>query len=155
MPPVRTQMIDDVRFLGGIFQDVENGFREADYEGDLAKYLPRLRNDHANMFTGQHDSSGRQWKPLSPSTIKKKGHSLILWETGRLAGSLTGAGGGDQIAATSHRGLKFGTRDEKAPFHQEGTAKMPARPPVGLTEETLDKITESIADAAVETMKGP
>jgi phage gpG-like protein len=67
--------------------------------------------------------------------------------------SLVTIGGDGNISETSHRGMLFGTDVEYAIFHQEGTSRMPARPPVGLSETTLQTIVDGVADAAVQSMK--
>ena len=154
MAEVRQQLIDDLQYLGGIFQEVENGFSEADYSDDLAEFLPVLRGDHEEMFSGEHDSTGSGWEPLAESTIQRKGHDIILFEKGHLKESLISDGGAGQIAETSDRHLAFGTEVEYAGYHQSGTSRMPARPPVGLREDTLDEIVETVADRTIESLKG-
>ena len=151
---VNTQLIDDIQFLGGIFQEMENGFDEADYTEDLSAFLPVLAEDEQEFFLDEKDSSGAKWAPLAKSTIAAKGHDLILYETGHLEASLVSESGPDHVQNVTHRGLKFGTSDEKAGFHQEGTSRMPARPPVGITEDTLDKLVDAVADKAVDTLRG-
>ena len=52
-----------------------------------------------------------------------------------------------------HR-LTFGEDVEYSAFHQKGKpGVMPARPHVGMTDRTLDEITEESADAMVEFLK--
>lgn len=132
MPDVKPQLIDDLQFLGSIFQEIDIGFNEADY-GD--------------------DSAGSHWMPPAESTIRSKRHNRILFEEGHLAASLISVGGGGQIAATSHRGLKYGTENTKAGFHQTGTRQMPARLPVWRQDSRLDEIVEAVADRAVGSLR--
>lgn len=56
------------------------------------------------QFDDQRDPYGKPWKPLKPSTVKRKGFSLIGFETGRLRAGIrvapmSGAGVGFQIDA--------------------------------------------------------
>lgn len=151
---VRPQILDDIESLGDIFKDMEIGYSEVDYSDGLAEFLPVLRGDHQEMFSGEHDSSGAQWAPLAQSTINRKGHERILFESGHLQSSLVQKGGADHLENVNHRELIFGTEDEKAGLHQSGKGRMPARPPVGLKEKTLDKIVDSVADLTIGSLWG-
>jgi len=144
--------LTDLKQLGGILLDIEERAQNADYESTLQPFLETLEKTHAEQFRGQQDSSGSAWAPLAPSTIAAKGHNRILYETGALEESLT-SGGGDAIREVFDRGLVFGTSTEYAIFHQEGTSRMPARPPVGMQEATLDTMTNAVADAAVDQLR--
>lgn len=124
-----------------------------DFTQVLDDFLPEIASQHSEMFGGQHDSNGSPWAVLAPSTVARKGQDRILFETGALMESLVTIGGSNNIAEAFPRGLVFGTSDEKAMFHQEGTLRMPARPPVGLSEETLDRLVNRVADAAVENLR--
>lgn len=71
------------------------------------------------QFAQQQDPYGKAWAKLSPYTIHKKGHSSILFETGKLAAStiavpMSGAG-------VELRSVDYGN------FHQFGTKYMVAR----------------------------
>lgn len=138
--------------LGGILLDVEERLNNADYEQTLQPFLATLEQTHSAQFRSQQDSGGNAWAPLAPSTIARKGHSRILFESGDLQTSLT-SGGSDAIREVFDRGLIFGTSTEYAIFHQEGTSRMPARPPVGIQTQTLDEMVNAVADAAVEQLK--
>jgi len=145
-----TYTIDEfATVIDGIGQQVS----AMDYSETLGDFLPTIAEQHAEMFGGEHDSNGSPWAQLAPSTVARKGHSRILFETGALMESLVSVGGENNIAESFPRGLVFGTSDEKALFHQNGTSRMPARPPVGLSEETLDKLVDRVADATVEKLK--
>ena len=144
--------LNDPKELGGILVDVEERFKNADYAETLFPFLATLEQTHGQQFRSQQDSSGAAWAPLAASTIARKRHSRILYETGALEASLAG-NTGDSVRAVSHRGLLFGTQVEYAGFHQEGTSRMPARPPVGMQVQTLDEMVNAVADAAVEQLK--
>lgn len=153
MAPVRTQLIEDPRFLGVVFQELENAFRGADYQPTLDKLVAGIVADHAGFFERRSDPTGDGWKPLAPVTVRKKGHDQPLVETNAMRTSLLQPGHPDHIGETSHRGLVFGTNDEKAAIHQHGARRIPARPFVGWTDERIDVATNAVADHLVEALK--
>lgn len=147
------ESIDSIDEIGGIMLDVENRALYGDLRETLDSFQGTLAEQHAEMFSGEHDSNGVPWEPLRPSTVARKGHSQILFESGDLQASLVDLGGPGHIGETNDRWMTFGTDVPYATFHQEGTSKFPARPPVGVSEENVDKLVNSIADATVENMK--
>lgn len=124
------------------------------YQEPLNAFLPSLVEEHREHFAQEKDAGGNSWAPLAQSTIDRKGHDTILVEHGDLERSLTAIGGAGNIAAVTGQGLLFGTSDEKAGFHQAGTSRMPARPPVGISEERINQLAESLADSAVNQLLG-
>lgn len=146
------QELQSIEELGGVYVEIEEKFNRADYTEVLEKQPDKLRKDHADYFAKAQDATGQAWPPLAPSTVKRKGHATILVEHGDLQASLVGQGGAN-IAEVTHRGVNFGTSDEKAPFHQSGTSRMPARPAVGITEERVDAVANEVADFLVEQLK--
>lgn len=149
---VPVEVIDDLQFLGGIFQGVENDFNGLDYEKPLQSYLPSLVKSHGDFFSSRVDPNGSQWPPLAAYTIKKKGHDVPLVETGAMKSSVLEKGA-DHIEAVSHRGLLFGTKDEKAVYHQFGTNRIPQRAFIGMQTEQVDEVAGIVADHAVEGLK--
>lgn len=145
--------LDTFTELDSLFHDLETKVADADYSETLEAFQPTIAAQEAGMFDGEYGSNLVSWSALNPSTAKKSGHDRILVETGALRQSLVNVGGPGNINATAKRGLLFGTDIECAIFHQNGTAKMPARSLVGLAEETLDKLCDRIADATVEIFK--
>lgn len=81
---------------------------------------------------GSYGSGG--WAPLAPSTLRSKQAAGypddILVRTGRLKGSLSEVGHGDQVREASPTQMLFGSSVEYGAFHQAGTAVMPRRRPV-------------------------
>lgn len=138
------------------FDDVERVLDKMDYlleRGSFANAFEliseNLEEQHGGMFTRGQDADGNRWAPLAPSTIAKKGHGTILVDKGDLMNSLVG-NNQNAIRDIYDREMHFGTSDPKAIYHDQGTRKMPARPPVGISEETLDQAAEHCADRAVE-----
>lgn len=136
-----------------VFTGIESSISGMSFSDTLRDFQEILATDEAEVFSGQHDSSGSPWSPLEPSTIKRNGHDRILFETGALMASLTEIGGSGNISDVFDRDFTFGTDIEYAIDLQEGTSRMPARPPVGLKEGSLDLLVNKIADATVDKLK--
>ncbi|MGC1272582.1 MAG: phage virion morphogenesis protein [Planctomycetaceae bacterium] len=154
MGVVRTQLVEDPRFLGAVFQEIENAYRDCDYQAAIDKLVPAIVTDHAGYFSNRTSPNGVAMAPLSPVTVAKKGHDRPLVETDAMRQSLLQSGHPEHLGGTSHRGLVFGTSDEKATIHQHGTKRIPARPFVGWTEERVDDAANKMADHLVEALKG-
>lgn len=147
-----TTTITDPTEIGPILWGLMTQARSMTYEPVLQESLQDIAEYEAGMFAGEYDSSLTSWAPLAASTIKRKKHDRILIDTGALRESLVHVGGSGNIAAAAERGLVFGTDVEYAHFLQDGTSRMPARPPVGISDETLDKICDRIADDTVRQL---
>lgn len=109
-------------------------------------------------FASQGAKSGKRWAPLSPayaayksgkrslinelnranrqfpSNLRPKktpgvGAKILVW-SGSMRDSLRHPGNPAHIARLNGDVLELGTRHHLAQYHQEGTPKMPARPPV-------------------------
>lgn len=139
--------------LDGILLDCSQRVVNADYTDELAESQQSIAEYEAKMFGGEFDANLDTWARLAKSTIKKKGHDQILVETGALRDSLVSVAGPGNVHEIMSRQMRFGTEVGYAMFHQYGTSRMPARPPVGMSEETLDKLVNSVADAIVGKMK--
>lgn len=150
---VPVEQLDDLKFLGGIFQEIENAFNSTDYRETLEGFLPSLVSSHAGHFSGRRDSNGSIWPPLAAATIAKKGHDVPLVETNRLKESVLNLKHPDHVGEATHRGLLFGSDVEYGIFHQEGTKRIPQRAFVGLETPLLDEIVDGVADHAVENLK--
>ena len=91
------------------------------------------------------------WKPLSPAYAERKrqefGAKPILRATDVLFRSLTRQGAEGNIHRINDLDAEFGSNDFKAVFHQFGTSRMPARPP--LAEPEVDRY-ESLASVYLE-----
>ena len=77
MPPVVTEELDDLRFLGGIYQGIENQFRQIDYEPILRIFGEKLAAEHQEYFERGAGPSGSSWPLLARSTSARKGHDTI------------------------------------------------------------------------------
>lgn len=92
------------------------------------------------------------WAPLAASTVKRKGHDKLLYDTGKLRDSIT-------LGDVTDTRATVGTDAPYSIFHQLGTKKMSARPfiPVdsrGALELTAEvdirRAMEGVIEAAVE-----
>jgi phage gpG-like protein len=91
------------------------------------------------------------WAPLSPAYEKAKrkkyGSKPLLRASDALFKSLTQQGAAGNVHRISDREAEFGSSDPKAVFHEFGTGRMPARPP--LAEPDIDQY-ETIAGKYLE-----
>lgn len=121
----------------------------------LDSLVPILQDAERSVFLNEISPDGLTWPPLSPVTIDRKGFSKKLVETGRLFESLTTPNGtADTIWETSEDPafLTFGTSVPYGIFHQTGTRRMPARPFMGASEQTLDRLAARVADATIQQL---
>lgn len=93
------------------------------------------------------------WTPLSPAYAERKrkefGNKPILRATDVLFKSLTQQGVAGNIHRVEDMTAEFGSNDFKAMFHQSGTSRMPARPPLAAPD--VDRY-ESLASVYLEEM---
>lgn len=89
---------------------------------------------------------GTPWKPLSPVTIRQKGHDTILVETGDMRDSGFVDEGDDEV--------RVGFSDWKVPIHEFGTEDIPARPIVGPMRTDLrhDRLSDTVAESVEESI---
>ena len=157
-PDTRTIILDNPEdvdeAIQGVYDAITESLQEVNFqEAFETKVFPAIETAERGYFASETDSSGQAWAPLAASTIAKKGHDIILVETGALRASLVGVTGDSIRDAGADFGV-FGTSDPKAMFHQEGTSRMPARPPVGVSEELLETIAGIIGDAVIAQISG-
>jgi phage gpG-like protein len=151
---VQTIILNSLDELPTVLEGVAAQFRRADYTGAFEREIaPELAEQHAEYFASATDPFGAPWAPLAPSTIARKGHDTILIDTKAMANSIVSQNSPNHVQHISRQEMNWGSADEKLPFHQFGTSRMPARPPVGVTEAGANRIAEITADATVEILK--
>ena len=95
---------------------------------------------------GSAGKSGR-WQnltsPYKEIKAKKWGEQPILQASGRLYKSLT-ANNADSVYEESNLELALGSSVPYAGYHQKGTRRMAARPPISLNDEQIAQITKPI-----------
>jgi phage gpG-like protein len=153
MAEVLIQELSEARELGGIMVLIEQDFKKADYQKTMESFLPVLTDSHKSRFEQQVNPAGTPWKPLAQSTVRRKGHDKILFETGRLKASLSRRTS-DSVREVSPRGqgLLFGTTVPYSSFHDDGRG-VPRRQHVGMNEQQLQEFVDAIADHAVQEIK--
>lgn len=121
------QQVD--RAVGRIADNVENATPAFEALAD------RFAAAEQAQFASQGAYGGAAWAPLSPAYAAWKAAHFpgpILVRTGALRGSLTSRPFGVETIGAMQ--AVFGTAVSYAGYHQSGTSKMPARPPVKLPE---------------------
>jgi phage gpG-like protein len=135
--------------ISQLLTQIDTNAQNLDFTEPLDLVADDLVTTHEDYFNAQADPNGLSWKPLSPRTVKKKGHPIILIETNAMRSSLVNRERGDHVEAITKDSLAWGTRDPKAGFHQDGTERIPQRQFVGWNEPAIVSASERIADAAV------
>lgn len=112
---------------------------------EVAKEFYRIEDE---QFATEGGHSGNAWKPLSAKYEKWKEAripaQMILEFDGTLKHSLTGPNSKGSIRIDEPDGLALGSSLHYAKYHQQGTRKMPRRPPIDLNEGDKRRITKAI-----------
>lgn len=99
---------------------------------------------------------GGKWKPLSRPYAERKAKThpgrKILQREGNLRSSLIG-NTADSVLRKEKQEFAIGTRLFYAPFHQDGTSKMPARPPIDLSDEQRTLMTKEIQKSLLKIIR--
>ena len=118
--------------------DVEEVMKNA-----MAQVMPVIREDLLNNFDNEGINAGQQWAPLAASTVRRRGsRHPILVRSGRLrskVASIQGDWVDNQIILELH--------DQIGRYHQAGTRRMPARPPIGLSQEAIENAALAFSEA--------
>lgn len=137
--------------LKGELEGIEREIRNVDFRLFLQeRVVPSIIEGERSAFIQQREPGGNPWAPLSPVTIKKKGHSRILFETGKLERSLIEVGSEGNITQVNESSLVFGTSIDYASELVSGRSNMPGRPMVGMNDEQIEDIADSLADYLAE-----
>lgn len=119
--------------------------------------LAYLREGIGEYFRQQRGPDG-PWKALEDFTVAKKGHTRILFETGRLEASLTGRTP-DSIVDVTRLSLRYGTRLNYAWCHEARKSNLPRRGfmPYGnqIDEFTLRRCAEHVLKYPPGSLGGP
>lgn len=145
--------------LSQFFEAADERLEATDWTPVFRKQLKDFEEYHLFYFEQEVSFQNVPWAQLSPITIAAKGHATILFDTGALKASLTGPSP-DAIRAivtdVTTPGFVFGTSVEYAQYHQLGTRRMPARPPVGITEYAIQALSQDIIDHVIGVIfEGP
>ena len=150
--------IDKFDELPKVYDEISEQFEALEYTDTLEDEVVHLMDLHQGFFDQEEDPNEQAWYPLADSTIAKKGHEMILFETGALESSLTEPGAAGQLVDFINEQITlliFGMDIEYADLHMEDSAEnnRPARPMVGVTDRYVDDLSDRIADATVAGLK--
>lgn len=92
-----------------------------------------------NLIKGKRFDTGGKVAKLKPSTIKRKGHSRVFDDKGKLLRSV-------KVKKVGRGYVIYigGDRAEIMKFLQEGNPKMAARPAFGINKTNLNKIVREV-----------
>lgn len=119
-------------------------------ESGIDNGLVKAAEDELDAAEDAYDKEqtvlGTPWKPLSPVTIRKKGHDTILVETGDMRDSGFVDEGDDEV--------RVGFSDWKVPIHEFGTEDIPARPIVGPMRRDLrhNRLKDAVGESIEESL---
>ncbi len=144
-------LIDGQAGLEELFAGVLHDFEQLDWGPWLTGSMRSIEQEHQLMWGEQRDPAGDPWAALAPSTVRAKGHSTILVETGRLRASLTNPNEGirEMFQENGNIGLVFGTDVPHSLYHIRGTSRMPKRDHVGIGLGTFERMVDTACDHAL------
>ena len=123
---------DAIKDLSPVWDDIYDDFLQR--SGDVF-------SSEGNVGSKSRELGGGSWGPWAPlnpiyaaQKLARGFGSKILVRTGRLRDSLTSRGSADAVFQPQPLRLAVGTKTPYAGYHQVGTAKMPRREPVRITE---------------------
>lgn len=112
-----------------------------------------LASEAKECFRTESDPWRKKWAPLKrPYRYRggKRTKARILQDTGALRSSVTSAFAAGNVRQRTSTSLTWGTQLPYAGYHQDGTAKIPARPFLGLNDKTMDRIDQVLGDYAAD-----
>ena len=121
----------------------------SDWRPFWTDYLgPSIYRWIAQEFVTEGGQSSGGWAALSPRYAAEKAAAgypnAILVHSGALRASLADPDGPGSVFEATATSLQVGTNVPYGIFHQTGTRKMPARPPVKLTPAFMASIGRSL-----------
>lgn len=128
--------------------DTASVFRRNDVQASVKRDLAKaVRLMNKQQFAGQGIGKSGPWAPLAASTVKKKGHSRILFDTGRLFRQATRGGSVKAGYVPAFRVFQFAFTLKTKPamlltWLQKGTKKMPKRPVFDPTEKQIEEFSD-------------
>lgn len=127
----------DTSWTFKIVRDIYKFVKLTDKE--LEQYGEAIREDILNNYITGKNINGGSVAPLAASTVARKGHSRVFWDSGQLISSLVNVKEGDSQEIYFLPG-----RAQIAFWLQTGTGRMPAREAFGVTERKADELLAQI-----------
>jgi phage gpG-like protein len=90
------------------------------------EYARYIKSETEGQFLKELDPDGKPWKPLAPSTLRRKKTSFILRETFEMSKSF--------FTEVDNNSVVYGLKDPKYQYHHTGTSRLPARVVIGDTQ---------------------
>jgi len=116
-----------------------------DVMDDIGAYM--VRSIQNRILRLKRDPKNNQrWAPLKESTIRRKGHASILFDSGELADSI-------DITNADERGFTVSAGADHAGYMQFGTTgkrATPARPFIGFSETNKRRVSRMLRDYLAE-----
>lgn len=138
--------------LEDAIQDIEKSVYDMEYTDLFYGIIAELEDLHREYFYQEASPDGDNWPPLAPATIASKGHSNILYASGRLNESLAFTSADSIRRIEVVRGMSaliFGTSVPYSVHHQFGTKVLPIREHIGITAEKADELAASVIEYTV------
>lgn len=139
-----------------LFKSVVDDFQAIRWEDWMQKQFRRMEELHAGYFYGQQGPDGAGWAPNAPSTIRRKGHGVVLVDKYKLLPSMTRPFADEAVRMTIDEWPKatmiFGNTLPYSVINNNGNParNLPARKHIGLTLPFFDKMAESAVEFARE-----
>ena len=96
------------------------------------------------ILSEKRSPDGAAWAPLKASTVKRKGNGNILVESGAMAWGWHLDITGERVLMRNTAKSRRGEAVLYLPFHQYGTSKMVARPPMGFSVANIAEIMRRV-----------
>lgn len=139
--------VDGVEVLDRAFTRTEG------YISDMRNFAPAISTEFYKAEGEQFSSQGAagasgRFRPLSTPYATYKAQRFpgetILRATGHLEESLTSRDALDAIFIVDKGEIILGSKVEYAVLHQRGTGRLPARPPISLSDDQLRRMQKAI-----------
>lgn len=135
-----------------LIENIIDKVERMDFKPALEEITGVMAEQQEQNFLTESTATRDKWAELSPATVSRKGHDIILFETGRLKESVRSRlGTSDSIRDIQSGGnggphfVVFGTTVPYGIFHQLGTSRMPKREFLGLNENNVDRMADVVA----------
>lgn len=100
---------------------------------------------------GHQLHGGLKWQALAPSTIKRKGHGMVLIDKGLMRASI----GFKVIRGTPTRFIvDVGSYDPKSRYHQTGGGRLPKRVVIDITDTDVKGLATDFALWSEKALNG-
>jgi len=115
--------------------------------------LEAVQAEEQEAFKSEGTTQGQGWAPLKASTLERRGPGKILQQSGRLRDSLTRQTR-DTIIQGKGRRLVIASNVPYAKYHQRGTGRMTARPPMLATKRMARAVAQAVTKRLGNRLRG-